>query len=187
MITWRNHDRAYGWIAIALHWLMALAIIAMFGLGLWMRSLDYYHHWYHAAPELHKAVGMVLFALLIFRLGWRWSNPLPRPIGPAWGQIVALLVHRLHYLLLLALMVSGYLIPTAKGAGIDLFGLCKIPALVMINDHTADLVGLAHRYLAWAVIVLAGLHAAAALKHHWIDRDTTLRRMLSPNPHNQGV
>jgi len=173
-----NSGTAYGWIAIILHWLMALAVFGMFGLGVWMVDLNYYDAWYHRAPELHKSAGMLLLITLLFRFTWRLANPLPRIMGQHWERCVALAVHRLHYLLLFAVMLTGYLIPTAKGAGIDVFGWFTVPATLTFDKQAADLIGHAHRWLAWSAIGLALLHTGAALKHHFIDRDATLMRML---------
>jgi len=177
-MTARNSATSYGWVAITLHWGMAVAIVAMFGLGLWMRTLGYYDRWYHAAPELHKSVGMLLLILLLVRWLWRASNTRPALFGEAWEQCIALLVHRMHYVLLSALMLTGYLIPTAEGVGIDVFGGFTVPALISFSKETADFIGIMHRYLAWSAVGLACLHAAAALKHHLIDHDMTLLRML---------
>jgi len=177
-MSFRNTATSYGWVAIAIHWLMAIAIFAMFGLGLWMRTLGYYDTWYHAAPELHKSIGMLLLLLLVFRFIWRIINTRPELMGETWEKVIALLVHRMHYVLLSALMITGYLIPTAEGVGIDVFGWFTVAALFSFNKETTDLIGLMHFYLAWAVMALAGAHAAAALKHHVIDKDITLLRML---------
>ncbi len=185
MIAWRNSTSSYGLISIAIHWLMAIAVFAMFALGLWMRTLDYYHDWYHAAPYLHKGMGVLLLLALLFRLGWRISNTRPELMGQNWEQSIALMVHRLHYLLLFALMITGYLIPTAEGVGIDVFGYFTLPALLVVNKDTADLIGLAHLYLAWSAIGLATAHAGAAFKHHFIDHDNTLRRMMGMRPNTK--
>ena len=161
-----------------MHWLMAVMIFGMFGLGLWMVELNYYDSWYHDAPYIHKAVGMLLLFMLLFRLIWRLINIRPNLMGETWEQIIALMVHRSHYILLFAITITGYLIPTAEGVGIDLFGLFTVPASFSFTKAEADLIGLLHRYIAWAVIALAAAHAGAALKHHFIDKDTTLLRML---------
>jgi len=174
----RNTSTSYGSVAIVLHWLMALMIFAMFGLGLWMVQLNYYDSWYHDAPYLHKAVGMLLLLMLLFRIVWRLINTRPDLMGESWEKFIALLVHRSHYLLLFAITISGYLIPTAESVGIDVFGLFVVPASVSFTKEQADLIGLLHLYIAWVVIGLAGAHAAAALKHHVIDKDITLLRML---------
>jgi len=173
-----NSENSYGWVSIVMHWLMAVVIFVMFGLGIWMRTLGYYDSWYHAAPELHKSTGMILLLLLLFRWLWRLSNVRPVLLGGAWEKIIALSVHRLHYILLFALMLTGYLIPTAEGVGIDIFGCFTVPAFFSFNKETTDFIGVMHRYLAWTAIALACLHAAAALKHHVIDKDHTLMRML---------
>ena len=173
-----NTDHSYGSMAIALHWFMAIAIFAMFALGVWMVDLGYYDRWYHDAPYIHKGIGVLLLLLLISRLGWRLASTRPALMGAAWEQAIALLVHRSHYLLLFIVTVSGYLIPTAEGVGIDVFGLFTLPATFTFSKEQADLIGAIHRYAAWAVMGLAGMHAGAALKHHFIDRDITLMRML---------
>jgi len=182
MIGMRNTSSSYGLVTIAIHWLMALAIFAMFGLGLWMRTLGYYDSWYHHAPELHKSIGILLLFLLVFRFIWRMINTRPELLGEAWEKLMALMVHRMHYLLLFAVMLTGYLIPTAEGVGIDVFAWFTVPALFSFTEGVTDAVGLAHRYLAWAAILLAVAHAAAALKHHVLDKDMTLRRILGVCP-----
>ena len=181
----RNTTTSYGWVAITIHWVMAAVIFAMFGLGLWMRTLGYYDSWYHDAPELHKSIGILLLLLLVFRFIWRIINTRPELMGEAWEKVISLMVHRMHYLLLFAVMLTGYLIPTAEGVGIDVFGWFTVPALFSFSKDTADFIGLAHRYLAWAVMALAGAHAAAALKHHVIDKDITLLRMLGVSQKNK--
>lgn len=173
-----NTTSHYGLIAIALHWLMAAVIFGMFALGWWMTGLSYYDPWYHRAPELHKAIGMLLFGTLIFRFCWRLWNIRPTLIGLWWEQIVALGVHRLHYLLMFTIMTTGYLIPTAEGVGIDIFGWFSVPAIFSFDQQQADLIGTIHWGSAWMLMGLAALHTAAALKHHIIDKDATLTRML---------
>lgn len=180
----RNTSTSYGWVSIILHWLMAVVIFAMFGLGLWMVELDYYDSWYHDAPYIHKAVGMLLLFALTFRFVWRLVNTRPDLMGVAWERFIALLVHRMHYLLLFAITITGYLIPTAEGVGINVFGWFTVPASFSFTKTEADLIGLIHLYIAWAVIGLAAAHAAAALKHHFIDKDITLLRMLGQTKNN---
>ena len=182
----RNTSTSYGLVSIAMHWLMAIVIFAMFGLGLWMVELGYYDSWYHDAPYIHKAIGMLLLFALIFRAGWRLTNTHPNLMGEAWEQLVALIVQGMHYLLLFAISITGYLIPTAEGVGIDVFGLFTVPASFSFTKKEADLIGLIHLYVAWAVIGLAAAHAAAALKHHFIDKDITLLRMLGISQKTKG-
>ncbi len=96
-------------------------------------------------------------------------------IGAAFG-------HGFLYLGLFAVMIAGYLISTADGVGIPVFGLFEIPAVVSGLPDQADNAGVVHLYLAWVLVVFAGLHGVAALKHHFIDRDATLTRMLGAKP-----
>jgi len=177
---WRNTQNGYGWVAISLHWLVAAAVFGLFGLGLWMVELTYYDPWYRQAPGIHKAVGICLFLAVIGRLAWRWANPSPAPRGHRIERIAARLVHGLLYTLLFALMTAGYLISTADGSAIDVFGLFAVPATISDLPNQEDVAGLVHQWLAWTLIALVGLHTLAALKHQFIDRDGTLARMFRP-------
>lgn len=179
-MAWRNSPERYGTVAIVLHWLVALAVFGMFGLGLWMSELTLYHPWYHRAPALHKSIGLLLFGVMVLRLLWRLLNPRPAPLpnhSPI-EQLGAHLVHWLLYLLLLATMVFGYLISTADGRGVDIFNWMTIPATLTSLPDQEDVAGEIHEALAITLVVVALLHAAAALKHHFVDRDRTLQRML---------
>lgn len=180
-MQWRNRENSYGIISIGLHWLLAIALLGMFAVGTWMVDLGYYSEWYHRAPELHKTTGIVIFALMLLRLLWRWSNPKPIALGKVvWQNRAAEVVHQLFYLLVILIAVSGYLISTAEGQGIDVFGLFTVPALDWGFELQADRAGDIHAALAWALIILAALHITAAFKHHFINHDNTLKRMLKP-------
>lgn len=176
----RNDDQTYGLIAVGFHWLVALTVIGQFGLGLWMRSLGYYDSWYQLGPWWHKGIGIMLLGVLMLRLVWRWTNPRPMHLSShkPYERLAASITHGLLYLLLLAIMFSGYLISTADGRALEVFDWFSIPATISGIDKQEDIAGRVHLWLAWTVIVLAALHAGAALKHHFIDQDTTLRRML---------
>ncbi|MBP2170920.1 cytochrome b561 [Erwinia toletana] len=179
-MPFRNTPTRFGWLSITLHWLVALAVYGMFALGLWMVTLGYYDNWYHQAPELHKSIGMVLFAVMILRLIWRFVSPPPKPLS-SYSRLVrisAIAAHLLLYLLLFAILFTGYLISTAEGKPIEVFGLIAVPATFAGNAQQADLAGDIHLYLAWSVVIISVLHGLAALKHHFIDRDITLKRML---------
>jgi cytochrome b561 len=179
-MQWRNTPQAYGLVAILLHWLVALLVFGLFGLGLWMVGLDYYSSWYRTAPDLHKSIGLSLFALMLLRLLWRLLSPPPAvlPTHSLLEHKAGHWAHRLLYAGLFVLMISGYLISTADGRPIEVFGLFSVPAIISGLPSQEDIAGVVHEYLGWALVILAGLHALAALKHHFIDRDATLRRML---------
>ncbi|MES0371388.1 MAG: cytochrome b [Mariprofundaceae bacterium] len=177
----RNSKEQFGWVSIGIHWLMALVIFGMFWLGIWMVELEYYDDWYHRAPWVHRSVGMLLFFLLVFRLGWRIANPVPEIMGAWWEKIIALWVHRGHYLFMFAVIISGYLISTALGRGVGVFDWFEVPALFAADKGRESTAGFVHMLLAWGFIAYIGMHAAAAMKHHFIDKDITLLRMLGIN------
>ena len=179
-MQWRNTQIRYGIVSAVLHWGVALTVFAMFGVGLYMVGLSYYDSLYNALPRWHRSVGMILFAVVLMRLIWRWISP-PPPPPPSHSRMERLMAAAMHwvlYLLLLALFVSGYLISTADGRGFSLFNWFEVPALTGRIPNMEDTAGLVHEWLAWTLVVLAALHAAAALKHHLVDRDETLLRML---------
>ncbi|CAA0105893.1 Cytochrome b561 [Zhongshania aliphaticivorans] len=182
----KNTRSRYGWISMGLHWLMALVVIAMFALGIWMRELSYYDPWYQDAPAIHKSIGIILFTLLIGRIIWRNINirPLDDPALKRWERITSHLAHFALYGLMLALMVAGYLISTADGRPIQVFDWFSVPATLYGIAEQEDIAGEIHEILAWALILLAGVHALAALKHHFINRDSTLLKMLGRDAKN---
>jgi len=182
-----NRRDRYGWVAIGLHWLMALGIFSLFALGVWMKTLGYYDTWYNKAPDLHQSIGMLLFGLLLLRMTWAVINIKPVINGAPWEQVAGVVVHRLFYLLMLMIMVSGYLIPTARGEAFDIFGVFSVPAWWTLSPAQADLIGVAHRLASWAIMVLAALHMAAALKHHFVDKDPTLLRMVGISSTKEGA
>jgi cytochrome b561 len=158
---------------------VALLVPALFGLGLYMTSLSYYDPLYRTLPAVHKAMGLLLFALVSVRIGWRFINPPPPPLAhhSPLERHAARAVHLLLYLLLLGMATSGYLISTADGRPLVVFGATVLPSLLS-GEHLEDTAGAVHLTLAITLMTLAGLHALAALKHHFIDGDRTLRRML---------
>lgn len=179
-MQWRNSASGWGWMAVILHWVPALAVIGLFALGWWMTGLTYAHPWYQPAPAIHEAVGILLFALMLFRLLWRAGDraPKPEPGQKRWEIGAAHLAHFMLYLGVMVVLVSGYLISTADGRAISVFEWFSVPATLSGIDGQEDIAGLVHWYVALALMGLTALHALAALKHHFIDRDRTLLRML---------
>ncbi|MDE1167108.1 MAG: cytochrome b [Pseudomonas sp.] len=176
----RNSTSRYGWVSIVLHWGVALAVFGLFALGLWMVDLGYYDPWRKAGPDLHKSIGLTLFFVMLLRVVWRFvSAPPPAPANHSrFVRMAAKLGHAFLYLDLFLVMFAGYLISTADGVGIPVFGLFEVPALISGLPDQAETAGTVHLYLAWTLVIFAVLHGLAALKHHFIDRDATLVRMF---------
>lgn len=181
-MMWRNSREGWGWSTIIIHWVTALAVFGLFGLGLWMVELTYYDEWYRKGPDLHRSIGVLLFLLTVARLTWRIGQTVPDdlPNHLPWEKRLAHVVHGLLYLLLFAIMISGYLITTADGRAVEVFGLFSVPATLHGIPNQEDMAGTVHFVLACTLIGLVVLHAAGAIKHHVIDRDRTLMRMVKP-------
>ena len=175
------HDTTdgYGLPTRLIHWLMAVAIVAMFVLGLWMVTLTYYSPYYRLAPDIHRSVGMLLLFLLVARFAWRLANDKPddSELSP-FERRAAQVVHWGFYPLLFALMASGYLISTADGRPIEVFNWFSVPALVR-DKGMEETAGEVHEILAYLTMAIVALHAAASLKHHFLDRSRILARMWS--------
>lgn len=182
-INWKISSEGWGLILIFIHWITAFCVIGLFALGWWMTELDYYSKWYRTAPFIHKSIGILLIFLTIFRLIYRLVNTTPKPLGYH-KEIeikIAHIVHKSIYALLFTVLISGYLISTADGRAISVFNIFEIPALPWSIKNQEDIAGDIHFWVACFLVGLASLHALAALKHHFIDKDNTLRRMIGKN------
>lgn len=189
----------YTTVAIFLHWTLAILVLGMIPVGWWMSDavLDpALRSKAGQAFQLHKSVGFTILGLTIIRLIWRLTHkapPLPQAM-PAWEKSLAKLTHGLFYFLMLALPVTGWVYVSA-GYSVTFerffqvattwFGLMEVPHLAPVAgqpEEARKAIGIAaitaHSKLAWGVIILGGLHVAAALKHHLFNRDDVLTRMI---------
>ena len=178
LINTKDH---YGLISILLHWSVALLTIGLFILGLWMVDLGYYDDWYYQAPWWHKGLGFIVFLLVVLRWVWRPIAGKPKAISstPVWQQWAAKAAHQLMNIAIVLLAITGYLIVTAKGEPLGIFDWFNIPAISKLTVETSDLVSRLHLWSGYFIIALASFHALAVLKHHFINKDATLRRMLN--------
>ncbi len=180
-------EKYFDTLTIVLHWVMALVIFGLFGLGLYMVDLSYYDAWYKGSTALHKSVGLLLFMLLIIRIVWRLkceriNQAVTFRSGPkSWDEILASLVQTAMYIFIAFLCFSGYFISTAGGRDVDFFSLFSLPPMPIEIENQEDLAGTWHFYLAWGLMALVALHAMGALKHHFIDRDKVLLNMIKPS------
>ena len=177
----KDSRSGYGLISIAIHWVSAVLILFLFGLGIYMTGLGYYDDWYHKGPELHISLGLVVMLIIVVRVIWRIANPTPIDLSDKKVQnLAAKLVKLGLYTFIFIVLISGYLITTAEGQPASMFNLIKFPVLTELGSQSVDLAGVLHEYLAWGIVILVVFHAAGALFHHFVMRDRTLVRMLKP-------
>ena len=170
-------------IAAELHWLSLPLVVFLLLEGIYMVTLTYYDPLYHTLPQWHKVAGVSLLLLTLLRIVWIITNPAPAVLAQQrWQQLAARLVHRLLYGLLLLLGATGYCFTTAEGHPIEVVAGLKIPALFTLSPASVTLLGELHQWSAYALGGLICLHAGAALQHHFLYRDNTLKRMLKPLP-----
>ncbi|MCB1786546.1 MAG: cytochrome b [Gammaproteobacteria bacterium] len=180
-MTWTNSGDGYGIPAIALHWIIAGMLLFLLPLGLWMTGLDYYHPWYNKGPDLHRSIGVLCGIALVLRGLVRIGGEVPRPLNVRGGLAVATsLAHAALYLVPVLLVISGYLISTADGRPVEVFGWFEVPSTLHGIEAQEDIAGSIHYWLAMLLIALIALHVAGALRHHFVFKDATLRRMLRP-------
>jgi len=176
----RNTPHGYGAVARALHWWMALMVIGLIGLAVYMTGLpDGDPKW--RLYDLHKSVGALLFVLALVRLTWRRASP-PPPLPASMPPLERFAAHAGHLLLyaaMLALPLTGYLDASLGGYHLSVFGLFEVPMLFAKDVALFERVVMAHRWIGYALALLILMHAAAALKHHFIARDGVLLRMLN--------
>lgn len=169
----------YTRVAIGLHWWIALLIFIAFPLGVYMHDLP-------LSPDKlrlyswHKWIGVTVFLLAFARLCWRARHAppaLPDSL-PQWQKLASHATHMLLYLLIVAVPLSGWLMSSAKGVQTVWLGVLPIPDLIGKDKELGNLLVAVHKSLNFSLLVLVALHVMAALKHHFIDKDNILRRML---------
>ena len=170
---------------MALHWLMAILLSVLVALGLYMTRLPDvgFDTWKIELILYHKQLGLAALMLVALRLLWRLGNVLPHLVQtlPDWQKVVARFVHLCFYALMLALPLTGWLMSSAAGIPVSAMGLFTLPDLVPYDDRLFHELVDVHRYLGYALIVCMTAHIGAALRHHLLLRDNTLKKML-PGP-----
>jgi len=169
---------AYTRTAIVLHWLTVALIATGFTLGTWMVDLP-------IAPQTlrvyayHKWIGITVFLVTLVRLGWRVAHPVPLSAGlPSWQRRAAVASHVALYVLMFAIPVSGWLFSSASGVQVVYLGVVALPNLVAKDDALAAVLKSVHFALNFTLLSLVLVHAGAALRHHFVQRDRVLVRML---------
>jgi cytochrome b561 len=168
----------YNYVAIALHWVVALLILFQLYLGLTMMDLPRADRF--SAVLLHKSLGATILTLAALRLLWRLFNP-PPPLPantPGWQKGVAHATHWLLYATFFVVPLSGWTMSSAEGRPVSVFGLFALPDLVAKNKPLGEQLGAVHELAAYALLGLIVIHIGAALFHFIVKRDEVLARML---------
>lgn len=177
-----NTRQRYGAVAIALHWAMALLLVVLIALGWYLvRQPDVgYNERKIYLILYHKELGILALTLAVLRLAWRVGQALPALVEtlPDWQQVAARLVHLCLYGLMFALPLTGWVMSSAAGFTVSFLGWFDLPDLVPVDDALYRTLVTAHRWLAYALAGAIALHAGAALRHHFVFRDDTLRKIL---------
>lgn len=170
----------YRWPAKIFHWLTAVAVIAAIVLGFAMVNAEPGPR-QNRLYDLHRSFGALILALTGLRLLWRLYSPPPPPVPgmPAWQERAAMWGHRLLYVLLFAMPLLGWAGTSAFPATIIVFGLFELPPLVEPNRELSTILLGIHGWTGWALCVVIAGHIVAALYHHFIAKDDTLKRMLT--------
>ncbi len=187
----KNTHIRWGWPAKAFHWIMAVLIIGMAVVGTYMANFLDDMFLQIELTQRHKSFGFVVFALAVLRVLWRWANPVTPalPVLSAWERWAAHLTHYGLYVLMFVMPVSGWLMASASPLNDEnaypmqiknmVFGVFELPDPIAPSDKGLEAVfHTIHAYSSYLMAGLLLLHVGAALKHHFVDRDGVLRRML---------
>jgi len=170
---------AYDRMLVVLHWVLALGLIAQLGLGIWMEDIPkdppgIRAHWFN----LHKSIGLCLGLLILWRLGWRVTHSVPAPPAgvTAFQKTLGLLNHRLLYVCMLVLPISGFVGSSFSPYPVKFFGMA-LPKLWEPSPEGKEFFAEVHEWTADVFMVLLALHILAAIWHQWVKRDGLLSRM----------
>jgi cytochrome b561 len=178
-MQWRNTTDRYGSLSITLHWLMLLLLVAVYACIELRENFPQGSDLRIALKTWHSMLGLSVLVLVALRLLVHLANPIPRiqPEPPRWQHLSARLVHIALYGFMVGMPLAGWLLLSAEGKPIPFFGL-ELPALIAENRDFAHLIEEIHETGGTVGYFLVGIHAAAALFHHYVLKDNTLLRML---------
>ena len=186
-MRWKSTTDRYSTLSIVMHWLMLLLLVATYACielrELYPKGSDPRE----AFKQWHFMLGLAVFALVWLRLALRMAGASPkvRPAAGRWQHRLAVVVHLVLYIFMIVMPLLGWLLLSAEGKPVPFFGL-ELPALVGTDAAFADSIGAVHVTVGTIGYYLVGLHAVAALFHHYVLRDNTLLLMLPRSRRSQG-
>lgn len=174
----KDSGARFGSLSIFNHWVVAILIIGMLAFGLYIGDME-------RGPDkgeliqIHKSIGVFLLFFGVWRVLWRLVSRFPSEVAdmPAWQIIAAKAVHYALLAGILVMPVSGYIMSSSGGHPVGFFGLFELPAL-QENKELSSMAGGLHEWVGYFLIAVVAVHVLAALKHHIVDRDATLSRMI---------
>jgi len=174
----RNTPESFGILTKTLHWVMALLVIGLLAVGLLMGGLDGGTKF--KVYALHKSFGICVLALVFVRVIWHVYSRKPGFVEgmKPWEKLAAHAAHVFLYIAMFVMPLSGWLMSSAKGYTVTVFSTVDLPHLIAESDMLAKLFSQTHQLLAYALIAAVAVHIGAALKHHFINKDATLKRMM---------
>lgn len=178
----KHSSQTYSGTAKFLHWVIGVTIITLICVGIYMANIDFDGDGGVRSQlyGLHKSTGIVVLGLMVCRVLWRTftTYPASNTVHKKWEIILSKLVHGVLYIMAFSMPLSGWAMSSSYGSTVSVYGLFKLPPLVKENPPMGETWAVIHEFGGYALIAVIVIHAAGALKHHIIDRDDTLRRML---------
>src|SRR5271154_3201483 len=168
----------YGTTAKVLHWLVVALLLAQYLIG-WLMPDIHRGMKPGVAMTFHVSIGLAILATIVLRLAWRLTHPVaPESSLPRWQRLISEAVHWLLYVLVLATAFTGWLFASFRGWSMSLFYLVPMPMLASDNAAAGKAIDGLHQVLEWTLLVVIGLHLAAAMAHLFVFRDRVMQRML---------
>lgn len=173
----KNTYQSYGSVSKFFHWAIFILILGMIIYGFVLG--DFPKAWKALGYNIHKLIGLTVLILMVLRMIWAFMNPKPKLPSktPLWQIAAERLMHFSFYLVLLAMPIVGWIMAVAANKPPKLFGY-SLTLPIAPNEVLAKQMGLTHEILAYVIIAMVVLHVGAALKHHYINKDNILKRMM---------
>jgi cytochrome b561 len=175
-----NKTLQYGTTAKILHWLIVALLVVQYSIG-WLMPDIHGTMLPGTATVTHISIGITILVLIVLRLLWRLTHPVaPESSLPRWQRVSSEFVHWLLYVAVLATTLSGWIFASFRGWSIRYFFSVPLPMLASKSEAGVRFFDGRHQAMEWTLLVLIGIHVAAAIAHIFYYRDRIMQRMLWP-------